>query len=833
MERREPGDTTHFRRLTQTPHSFPGAVASGIIVVLFCLILFWHNPFFFWNDDYQLSILPVFADVARSWSEGHLPLLSPYSWVCSNLAGEFEYGTFSIFVNAVVALIWKFPLTFPQQAAALSITHLFVLATGSFLLARDRLGLDYRTELPLPQSSPGGRGRPNIGDGIERVQTSTGGEERCESCAISFEPRLSSSAGRGGRQSCRARGISSIPLSIFVALVAALNGWIICWGATDWFGALGAFAWFPWAWWGLERATDESLSHMRQRFADLNWGRIAAAALFVYLLVTGGFPYTVLMLLVLVVWLSIRSLVQSRSFMSIWPMLLAVALGFGLSAPACLAIFDYVHGSARELQDTSAHWQWITPWRALPGFILPCWTVNWTNFYTRLMPHTATELTSGLVAPVALVAGFIWRGRILVRRLKWELLLLLLVLALSMLPTASLFRWSFRWLPFFDLALALCAAEGLRILTAENAETAEFQTGFSASSAVKSPGIVAIALVGVTAIVMSILHVGGPYAFPLTWIFLGLAALWALLEFVLHGSRLRDWIPAGVTFAALLTTYLCIPPNVSVPKFNLSQKLLEPSPLDQARLYLSVYPPPEFDYRVENKPGPIGQILRPGSTSMWARLRFVNGYSPISPAGVGRQFHFGTHGEIDPDVANDLLREQAGADGKLAQLGVDGIVIAREVEVDPQPASEWKMVFANDEGRVFHRRGPPFARVRSIATVDARTGEQFSAATISRINESRNRVEVDLDVPSGQRPALLIFSRPYFRGYQARMNNQKLTVKSANGLFPVIQIPPGTNGHLVLEYRPAWLIVGAMLACICAAILTLGLFMSTRVKADL
>src|SRR5437762_3146101 len=121
-----------------------GAFVAGAIVVLFCLILLWHNPGFFWNDDYQLSILPVFADVARSWNEGHFPLLSPYSWVCSNLVGEFEYGTFSIFVNAAVILIWRFPLTFPQQAAALSITHLFVLAAGAFLLARDR-----RLSIPL------------------------------------------------------------------------------------------------------------------------------------------------------------------------------------------------------------------------------------------------------------------------------------------------------------------------------------------------------------------------------------------------------------------------------------------------------------------------------------------------------------------------------------------------------------------------------------------------------------------------------------------------------------------------------------------------------------
>src|SRR6266567_2563161 len=121
-----------------TRSEFLGAITAGVVVVAFCLILLWHNPLLFWNDDYELSILPVFADVARSWSEGNWPILSPYSWVCGNLTGEFQYGTFSVFINAAVILIWKFPLTFPQQATALSIMHLFVLAMGAFLLVRDR-----------------------------------------------------------------------------------------------------------------------------------------------------------------------------------------------------------------------------------------------------------------------------------------------------------------------------------------------------------------------------------------------------------------------------------------------------------------------------------------------------------------------------------------------------------------------------------------------------------------------------------------------------------------------------------------------------------------------
>jgi hypothetical protein len=720
--------TSHFSRITShcwRDHLL-GAFAAGLLVVAFSLILLWHDPLVFWNDDYELSVLPVFADVARSWSGGHWPILSPYSWVCGNLAGEFQYGTFSVFVNAAVILIWKFPLTFPQQAAALSITHLFVLAIGAFFLARDRR--------------------------------------------------------------------FSVPLSIFVALVASLNGWIICWGATDWFGALGAFTWLPWAWWGAERALD------RQR---TKW-RFLWPAPFVYLLVTGGFPYTVLMLLLLIAWLSIKSLVQTRSVMSTLPMLLGVALGFGLSAPAWLAILDLVHGSARELQPASAHWEWIVPPAALPGLILPSWTVNWIDFSSHPVSHTATELACGLVASVALIAGFIWRGRTVARQIKWELLLLVLVLLLSMLPTAGLFRWSFRWLPFFHLVLAICAAEVLRLRPGSPTPAAAF-----------------LALV-VLIIALSILSTGGSYMLPLTWIYLELAALWIVSEMSLRDIKFREWAPASVTFGMLLATYLCIPPNGGVPKFNLSQELLKPSPLDPHHLYLSIYPWAEQIYRIEAKPQPVGQIVRPGSTSMWAGLRFINGYSPIRPAGVAREFHTAIHGEIDPAVGDYLLNYQAGHDGELAQLGVDGIVVAREMNLAPQPASEWEEVVSADEGRVFHRRGSPFARVRSITSIDSRPAEQFVSATISRVNDSRNRVEADIDVPAGDRPALLSFSRPYFRGYQARLVNQKLAVSSYRGLFPLVEVPANTHGRLILDYRPSWLLLGSSAAVACALVIMLG-----------
>ena len=392
---------------------------------------------------------------------------------------RISVGTFSVFINAVVILIWKFPLTFPQQAAALSIAHLFVLAIGAFLLARDR--------------------------------------------------RL------------------SIPLSIFVALVAALNGWIICWGATDWFGALGAFTWLPWAWWGAERALDQQRT---------KW-RFLWPAPFVYLLVTGGFPYTVLMMLLLIAWLAIKAMWErpqssdSRDTkvpptLAVLPMLFGVALGFGLSAPAWLAILDLVQGSARELQSPAAHWQWLVPPSALPGLILPCWTVNWADFSSRYLPHTATELACGLVAPAALIAGFLGRGRVIVRQIKWEVVLLLLVLLLCTIPTAGLFRWSFRWLPFFHLVLAICAAEVLQVRPGSSRWIGT---------------TVALGLIVLTAIAMFVLRTTGAYAFPLTWILVALAGIWWLSTLWLRDSEFQKWGPATITFLAFLATYFCIPTN--------------------------------------------------------------------------------------------------------------------------------------------------------------------------------------------------------------------------------------------------------------------------------
>src|SRR4029077_624801 len=154
-------------------------------------------------------------------------------------------------------------------------------------------------------------------------------------------------------------------------------------------------------------------------------------------------------------------------------------------------------------------------------------------------------------------------------------------------------------------------------------------------------------LVALTGIAGLIFHTTGSYALQLSWILIGLTLGWVCFELLLRSSEFRGWAPVAITFCALLATYLCIPPICGVPRYNFSQALLKPAPLDPQRLYLSVYPWAELTYCTANKPEPVGQTLRPGSTSMWAGLRFINGYSPIRAAGVARQFETSIHGEIN------------------------------------------------------------------------------------------------------------------------------------------------------------------------------------------
>jgi hypothetical protein len=130
--------------------AFAGPVAAALLAVALALVMFAVDPGFFWKDDFQIQYLPGSREVARAWSGGRYPLLTQSSWLSASLAGEYQYGVFSVARTLIELAVWNVPLSVPlsmtARAAALFLVYLAIAAAGAFLLAR-RYGV--RTSLAL------------------------------------------------------------------------------------------------------------------------------------------------------------------------------------------------------------------------------------------------------------------------------------------------------------------------------------------------------------------------------------------------------------------------------------------------------------------------------------------------------------------------------------------------------------------------------------------------------------------------------------------------------------------------------------------------------------
>ena len=763
-----------------------GAAAVAALIVVFCLCLLKKNPGTFFNDDYQISILPVFTDVARAWHEGHWPLLSPYSWACGNLAGEYQYGTFSVFVNLLVVAVWKFPLAFAQQAAALSITHLAVLGAGAYLLARER----------------------------------------------------------------RLPGL----LAAGVALIASLNGWNLGWSAIDWFGALAAHAWLPWCWWAFEVALRKGGRRKAEggrrkaeggrrkaeggrrraeggrrkaeggrrkaeggrRKAEGGRRKMAGGAWFllpvpfVYLLLAAGFPYTVVMLAVVTVFLAARTWFRSGGDWRRWsPLAAGWGLGLMLSAPAWLSLLAAMHGSGRATQGVGVgNVAWSVPVTALPALVLPDWTVRWADFANIPTPHASLELAGGFVPVAALLAAAVCLRGTLWRRLRWELGLVGVVGVLCLLPSPGLFRWSFRWLPLLHLALALAAGRALHLLAS--------RTRGPGWRFLSNPGAWASGCAALAWAAMVVFHTQdarNPETTRLAPFTLGVAIVWAVVA-ALPGRR-RPWT-LGVAGLAVLAatggTYRYMDTNPHLPIYPVPETLRAVAPLSPDRLYVSLYREADQYYRDWQTPPGFGTLVRMGSMGMYAGVRMINGYSPIMPRGAGTMLNIETHGNVPPPDGEDLLKEDAaGPGGLLDELGVDGLVITHDYKLATRPsAAKWERVLDVDEGSVYHRRAGLVSDIREVEAPAA--GEE---ARVHVLENSRQRVVADVEVPGGRRnAAVLSFRRPFFDGYHAALDGKPLAVSALDGLMPTVTLAPGSRGRLTLWFLPRAVVWGAILAAV-------------------
>ena len=713
-----------YRR--RLPHEILTAALAGLLVVAICLVFVWHEPRFFWNDDCQMTFMPVFEEVNRAWLAGEWPLLTQSSWVCGNLAGEYQYGTFSVFINLSILAIWSLGLPLAGKAAAFAMVHEFVLAAGAFTLARSR-GI-----------------RP--------------------------------------------------PLATFVAVVAALNGWIVCWGATNWIAGLTSFAWLPWAWWALEHAA-------RPRWQG-RW--IAAAAFFLYLSLTAGWPFTTLMLLLLTAWIAARRLAAGHGSRPLLPLSAAWALGGLMALPALWMLVEYVQGSERTSDGTALNWTWTVPLVAWPALLAPTAPTIWKSFFADAL-HLPLELANGM-APLAMLAvGLALAPRPWRRDWLWLCGLLGLLGVISTLPSAGVFRWSFRWLPLFHLLFGIVAAEvwqASEAITSKRTYSLRHASGLSAVAL--GTGYLALCGWSIPSFDLHMLDL----AF--------IAVAWAALGIVLAARpTITAWLPTAVTTAALLSLFLRVPPNLAVPVFPFDESFLDAAPLDSSRLHMSLYV--EEDLPSTRLPaGSLGQTFRPGNSAMLAGIRMINGYSPIHPRGIGTVLPFETHGQMFPEAVRWVFAEGQGPGDVLATIGVDAIVVSKNAaRLGRLDDDEWQKVWSGEEADVYHRRGVTGRSVAIVAT-DLPDGE--TPGRVPLLADTRHWSAIDL--PGGVAERLVVFPQPWYPGWRATLDGRPLTTTAYKNVAIAAVVPPNAAGRLEIVFRPLGFTFGLPIA-LAAALVTL------------
>lgn len=734
-------------------------IAAG--VVLFSLLLLWHDPTFFYHDDVQSGVIPAFAEIGRIARGGEWPLLGGSCWFASNFAGELPVGMFSLFILPLIVLLDSLHLSIPATAAAYSIVHMVILATGAFRLARQR--------------------------------------------GLSFE------------------------LATLVALAATLNGWTMAWSASTWLPILTSFAWLPWTWWAMTIALESRAPGPL---------RLLPAGVFLYLLLSAGWPLTIVMIAIVTVWLVARHWSRRRSWrglLSAWPLAVVWGIGMGLSAPAWLSFLAYLPNTVRATTGSVLQFSCTIPPGGLFGLILPTCASVWNIFSTHKW-HMPIELVNGVVPAVAIVAALALHRRAFWKEARWELGLLGLALLLCMLPMLGNFRYSFRWLPLFHLLAGLTGALALEVWRRES----------RAADARGNLGLWALGLLAIS----WLWAMSRPALSPLLdGLYLGLLALWTLLERRPLEDGLRRWAPVGVATASMLSCYYMLPTDLEVPVWNIPETVRQAAPFSRDVRYISLAHYADY-YSVQSnsikaREGSVGQIMRFSNLPMHAGVEFVNGYSAMPMKGVFGLFYVNWSGFFNPALTQRLATQEAGPEGLLQRLGIDGIQLSRSTLplAGALRAQGWQQIAAApEEGAVFHRPGPRSPRLASPAqalfsiedapairaiyerkTPEAPwvvTGEIPAGPDVRHFAPSRLRPlghrslseAAEVENPSSSLSSLVIFRRPWQPGFQARLDGKELPVYKAQLTMPAVILPPGASGRLELFYRPAALGRGLAIA---------------------
>jgi hypothetical protein len=623
-------------------------------------------------------------------------------------------------------------------------------------------------------------------------------------------------------------------LAVVVAFSASMNGWLLMWAAKTWFTLLTSFAWLPWYWLGMRRLA-------RAPFSPRAFlGTVIA----LYLLITVGWPGTDLMALVIATGFLLSALMarDARRFARLFAANLVATL---LTAPMLLVAIEYLGTTART-QMNLFNWGWRVPWSALFAMVLPTFRSDWYR-WSGPGPHTAIELAGALVPLIGLVAALVVLRGSFVRRHRFEVSLLAASVLFCISPSLWMFQWSFRWLPFFHLVLAITGALGLRDLATASDAVERWSVQVVTSSkrialGPRSPSLWLVILLGISSTASFIFDQNFGLSMMLAFLTAFLAAAWIYAD--LRGSDgFRRAFPAIASVYSIVFALSLVPTHDEFPEFQIGEVARYAAPYKRELTYIGIYPWVDMrNDRRMNDPELRGDpIYRPGNLAMASGLDFVNGYSPLVPRGLFNLLGVrAIWGHTDEREAYRILFVETKPGAVLEHMSVEGLTFSRRLarQIGPQALAGWHVTAAWGPDLVFERSGPKlpdvyfagatrmfdspetlgeWARSREAPAMpvllvgrNAPTG--CAAAKVESHQRSRHRSVAAVDASRCASESLLVFARPWVVGFRASLNGRVVPVEAADLLMPAVRVPPGFKGRVEVWYWPRSLTAGFVIA---------------------
>jgi len=563
------------------------------------------------------------------------------------------------------------------------------------------------------------------------------------------------------------------------AVMMATNPFLAHWFASAWLPGLIATAWFPWA-----------IAAVHRSATDARAIPFAAAA--VYLLNASGWPHAVVAMgiTVLLIFLLDPS-IPRRQLHGGW---FAVVAGCLASIPVWLPLLAFSAMGNRLSYFSDLENLFAPPLQSLlnPGFPSQVFMLSGLNGWER---SSIPILFAGI--PVLIVPALVrlewWRSHL--RELACWLCIAAAFLVLTMGPSQTgPLRWSFRFLPYFHLALCVLTAMLVSHAQFDRGRAALWRTlaccaaGFylawQATTSEQATHELSLVLLVVSTLITWRL-LAHPRAATIALIVMTLFT-WAFVSVYFQRNTNLHELDAPLDRAAY-----ALPPTVSRDDVVLT----------------SIHPRPIKSNSLVN--AGVAHGIYSGDLGMLASMKAVNGYSPIGPAGLAKGLCMTQFGWTCRRVSDYINRIDPGTGLMAWQLqGITRVIVDK---TDPRERLD-PIVGAN----VCH--DDEYMRVYCLPRRDLIT---WSSKPISYKVLEASATRVRISVTSGTSGSDVVMARTWYPGVTAQFNG--VAVQSSRYFYDLVRVSlPGRESG-VLEVRWGYPHVMFAWIALAAALLTMVL----------